>query len=289
MKLGVTFPQAIEPDGASIAAFGREVEAAGFDYLCALDHVAGAHPDAFGGKPYFYTHESPTHEVFTLFAHLAAVTERIEFATTALILTQRQTVLVAKQAAEVQVLSGGRLRLGVVVGWNQPEAEAMGSDFATRGRRIEEQVEVLRALWTQPLVTYNGRFHRLDRVGINPLPPAPPQVWLGGGYDDRLLRRVAKYADGWLPSLSAGADFGAALSQLRSYLEAEGRDPASFGVEVRLNMARVPRDGWVDHVAAFQTLGATHLAFLPPDKLPAPEQLAMAIEAKDVLTKAGVV
>jgi probable F420-dependent oxidoreductase len=288
MRIGVTFPQGIEPDGAAIAAFARDVEAAGFDYLCALDHVAGAHPDAFRGQPYFYTHENATHEVLTLFAYAAAVTERIEFATTAMILTQRQTVLVAKQAAEVQILSGGRLRLGVVVGWNRPEAEAMGSDFHTRGRRIEEQLEVLRLLWTQPLVSYEGRFHQIDRAGINPLPQPPPPLWIGGGYEDHMLRRVAKYADGWLPSLAANADFAAALAQLRRYLEEEGRDPAPFGIEVRLNMSRVPREKWVDHVADYAKLGATNLAFLPPDRLPTAEQLAMALEAKDVLTKAGL-
>jgi probable F420-dependent oxidoreductase len=202
VKLGVTFPHNIEPDGASVAAFARDLEAAGFDYLCALDHVVGAHPDAFRGEPYFYTHENPTHEVLTLFAYAAAVTQRIEFATTAMILTQRQTVLVAKQAAEVQMLSNGRLRLGVVVGWNRPESEAMGADFRTRGRRIEEQIEVLRSLWRQPLVSFEGAFHHLDRVGINPLPPSMPPLWIGGGYEDFMLRRVAKYADGWLPSLA---------------------------------------------------------------------------------------
>jgi probable F420-dependent oxidoreductase len=288
MKLGVTFPHSIAPDGVAIAAYGRQLEAAGFDYLCALDHVVGVHPDAFRGEPYVYTHESPTHEALTLFSFLAAVTERIEFATTALILAQRQAVLVAKQAAELQVLSGGRLRLGVVVGWNRPEAEAMGAGFHTRGARIEEQVEVLCRLWTEPLVSFQGRFHNLDRVGINPLPPVPPPLWIGGGYEDRMLRRVAKYADGWLPSLAANLDFSEALGRLQGYLAEYGRDPATFGIEVRLNQLRVPRERWVAHVAQYRDLGATHLAILPPADQPAEAQLASALEAKEVLTREGM-
>lgn len=289
MRIGLTFPHNVEPTGAAIGALGRAIEDAGFDYICSLDHVAGAHPDRFGDTPYNgYTHETPTHEVMTLFSHLAAITNRIGFATTALILSQRQTALVAKQTAELQLLSAGRLRLGVVIGWNHAEAESMGADFRTRARRMEEQIEVLRRLWTEPLVSFEGRFHRLDRVGINPLPTTPPPIWIGGGYEDALLRRVARLADGWLPSLSSTGDFPGALTRLRSYLIEAGRNASSFGIEVRLNQARLHRERWAAQIGEWQALGATHVAVLPRTDLPASDQLEAAIEAREVLLAAGL-
>jgi probable F420-dependent oxidoreductase len=196
--------------------------------------------------------------VFVLYGYLAAVTRRVELVTGVLILPQRQTALVAKQAAEVDVLSGGRLRLGIGVGWNPVEYEALGLSFSDRGVRSEEQITLLRQLWAAPLVTFGGHWERVDNAGINPRPAAGRiPVWFGGA-SDRTLRRIARIGDGWLPNEdpAKGAEM---VERLRGYAREAGRDPAGIGLEPRLNLARVPPAERADHVAAWQRLGATHL------------------------------
>jgi probable F420-dependent oxidoreductase len=186
------------------------------------------------------------------------VTLRVELVTGVLILPQRQTALVAKQAAEVDVLSGGRLRLGIGIGWNPVEYEALGPSFQDRGARSEEQIALLRALWADPLVTFDGRWERVDNAGINPRPAAGRiPVWLGGG-SDRTLRRVARIGDGWLPNAdpAKGAEM---VERLRGYAREAGRDPAGIGLEPQLSLAKVPPAERADYVAAWQRLGATHL------------------------------
>ena len=212
-------------------------EAAGFDYLSAIEHVAGAHAERFAGvdtgfpaPPYL--HDYPFHEPFTLFAYLAGVTSAIELVTTVLVLPQRQTVLVAKQAAEVSLLSGGRLRLGVGVGWNHAEFEALGADFHTRGERTAEQVVVLRRLWTEPLVTFACRWHTLDRVAIAPLPARIP-VWMGGGTGEVTLRRIAQLADGWMPMARASTDIAGLTARCGLPGDA-GRAPSSLGIQATI-------------------------------------------------------
>jgi probable F420-dependent oxidoreductase len=267
MKLGAVFPQTeIGSDSAIIRHFAQSIENAGYDYLLAYDHVLGAHPDRFEGPiagfpsaPYTIEHEF--HEVFTLFSFLAAVTERLEFATSVLILPQRQTALAAKQAAAVATLSKGRLRLAVGVGWNFAEYDALGEDFHSRGRRIEEQIRLMRMLWTEPLVTFHGAYHDLDRVGINPLPlQTPIPLWLGSGASARSLRRAARLADGWMPLLQPGEELREALPRLRAFLEDEGRDARTFGIDARLHIGRGDADSWRRQVQEFRTLGVTHLA-----------------------------
>ncbi len=267
MKVGAVFPQTeIGTDARVIRDFAVSVERAGYDYVLAYDHVVGAHPERFAGPiggfasaP--YTAEHPFHEVFTLFGHLAAVTERVELATSVIILPQRGTALAAKQAATVDILSGGRLRLGVGVGWNFAEYAALGHDFRTRGRRIEEQIAVLRMLWTQPLVTFRGAHHDLDRVGLNPLPcQRPIPVWIGSGASERSLSRVARVADGWLPLLQPGEDLGEALGRLRAHLDAERRDPSGFGIDARVNISRGDPDTWRREIDRFRALDVTHVA-----------------------------
>src|SRR5882672_5739298 len=174
MRIGVSFPTVeIGADLAVVRDFVHTAEELGYTHLRLLDHVLGADPQFHPEVPvFYYTHESVTREPFTLMAYLAALTTRIELTTAIIILPQRQTALVAKQAAEVDVLSNGRLRLGVGVGWNPVEYEALGEDFRTRGARSEEQIEVLRALWAEPLVTYRGRWHTIDAAGIEPRPAA---------------------------------------------------------------------------------------------------------------------
>lgn len=207
---------------------------------------------------------SISHEVFTLLSYLAAVTTRIGLVTNVLVLPQRETVLVAKQAAEVDLLSRGRLRLGVGGGWNAAEYGALGADFHTRGARVAEQVEVLRKLWAEPLVTFEGRWHHLDRVGINPLPGRAIPIWMGSAALDVSLRRMARLADGWVPLRQARDELAPALARLRSYLTAEGRDPAAFGLGLGLRVddaAGAPggRDGWRRQLDALRALGATHV------------------------------
>jgi probable F420-dependent oxidoreductase len=193
-----------------------------------------------------------------LFGFLAGITRRIEFVTGILILAQRQTVLVAKQAAEVDVLSGGRFRLGVAVGWNDVEFQALNESFTNRGKRSEEQIRLLRALFTQESVTFHGKWHHVEAAGINPLPVQRPiPLWIGG-YTEATLERIVRLGDGWFPQ--ADPDIARPqIEQLRKLAEVAGRDPASIGIEGRLNISTVPEERWVSTVQAWQALGATHL------------------------------
>jgi len=290
VKIGIVFPQAdIGTDPNVIRAFARGAEDAGFDYLLAYDHITGVHPDRFSGAtiPGFagppYVHDSPFHEPLVLFAHLAGITSRLEFVTSVLVLPQRSTPLVAKQAAEVDLLSGGRLRLAVGVGWNFAEYASLDADFDTRNRRIEEQIVVLRKLWTEPLVTFKGRWHDLDRVAITPRPARPLPIWIGGGAGEHVLRRVARLADGWMPLLQSGEDPEKAMARLRALLVEAGRDPGSFGLDARIRGTGGPAD-WVAAARRWQALGATHLCLSAGRGIPAPEQLDTATRMKQVLT-----
>jgi probable F420-dependent oxidoreductase len=265
--------------------FAQTAEQMGFDFLSAFEHVAGATSERFVGidtgfraPPYLYDH--PFHEPFTLFSYLAAVTSRIEFATNVLVLPQRQTVLVAKQAAQVDLLSGGRFRLGVGVGWNHAEYEALGADFHTRGRREEEQLELLRKLWREPVVTFKGHWHTVDRVGIAPLPQRPIPIWIGGGTAKATLRRVARLADGWMPMLrpDAAAD---PMNRMRRYLEEAGRDPALLPVQSGLASSGGPRD-WVSSAKALERVGVTHLTVMPGGGDPAATALQGLDRAREV-------
>ncbi len=202
MKLGAVFPQTeIGTDPVAIRDYVQAVEDLGYDYLLTYEHILGADPAAYAdGRRFTYTYRDMFHEPFVLFGYLAALTRRLEFVTGILILPQRNTALVAKQAVEVDILTAGRLRLGVGVGWNQAEMEGVGYDFGTRGRRIEEQIVVLRELWTKPLVTFTGRYHTIRSLGINPLPVQRPiPLWFGGSAGP-VLRRMARFGDGWIPS-----------------------------------------------------------------------------------------
>ncbi len=268
MKIGVVFPQTeIGSDPVAIRDFLQAAEDLGYNHLVAYDHVLGAVPRATQWLG--YTHADMFHEPFALFGYLAAFTHRIELATGILILPQRQTALVAKQAAEVDVLSRGRLRLGIGVGWNDVEYEALGENFQTRGARIEEQVAVLRALWTQGVVTYEGRWHRIHQAGINPLPVQRPiPIWMGGE-SDVVLRRIARLADGWMtggtlrspmsrhPEVSGG--YAAMVAKLRGYVREAGRELSAVGLERRIAYTTGP-DKWTHVADEWRTLGGTHLS-----------------------------
>ncbi len=260
MRFGVVFPQTeIGSDPAAIRDYAQAVEGMGYRHILAYDHVLGAstasRPDWRGP----YTSESPFHEPFVLYGYLAGLTSRVEFVTGVIILPQRQTVLVAKQAAEVDVLSGGRLRLGIGTGWNAVEYQALNEDFHTRGARSEEQIAVMRALWTQPVVSFEGRWHHIDAAGINPLPVQRPiPIWIGGEADV-VLKRAARIGDGWFPQL--GPDQARPqVEQLRAYIQEAGRSPDSVGIEARLTVRRVPEKDWPAFVEGWRALGATHLS-----------------------------
>ena len=268
MRVGVIFPQTeIGADPAAIRDYAQTAESLGYHHLLAYDHVVGANaasrPDWRG--PYRLEHAF--HEPFVLFGHLAACTRRIELVMGVVIFPQRQTALVAKQAAAVDVLSGGRLRFGVGIGWNAIEYEALGMDFRTRAARMEEQIEVLRALWTQAAVTFHGRWHHIPDAGINPLPVQRPiPLWIGGEAD-RALRRAARLADGWISSrgIQATPDRPGSpsreeqVSRLRRHLAAAGRDPSTFGIEGRIAFRQNAVDDWRRQLEGWRTLGATHV------------------------------
>jgi probable F420-dependent oxidoreductase len=266
MKVGAIFPQTeCGTDVGAIAAFVQTVEQSGFDHLFVADHVLGADPRHHQHPSLVaYSHESVVHESMTLLAYLAAVTRRLTLATGILILPQRQTALVAKQAAQIDVLSGGRLRLGIGVGWNAVEFEALNEAFDNRGRRAAEQVAVMRALWTQPVVDFRGEFHRIDHAGLCPLPiQRPIPIWFGVGGRERTvppeaaLRRVARLADGWSPNLTLDANGQALVDRVHAYAREAGRDPADLPLEGRIRLADHDADGWVSQVQAWQRLGAT--------------------------------
>ncbi|MDE3111872.1 MAG: LLM class F420-dependent oxidoreductase [Chloroflexota bacterium] len=268
MKLGAVFPQleiGADPDG--VARYAREIERMGYDHLVAYDHVLGVYPDRPDKRPWrgAYTHESLFHEPFVLFGYLAGIVERLELTPAVIVLPQRQTALVAKQAAEVDVLTRGRTRLGVAVGWNAVEFEALGEDFHTRGRRIEEQIAVLRALWTEPVVDFAGRWHRITRAGLNPLPVQRPiPVWMGGGYlgpkkeiVEPALRRIARVADGWLTHVQPGDE--RAIERFRELVRAAGRDEKRVGLEGRVNAYAAAADRWPEQLEWWRRMGATHV------------------------------
>jgi len=259
LRIGAVFPQTeIGDDPAAIRAWAQAVEEIGYHHVLAYDHVLGAgvdtRPDWQG-----YTSETAFHEVFVLFGYLAAVTSTVELVTGVLVLPQRQTALVAKQAAEVDVLSGGRLRLGVGVGWNRVEYDALGEDFTNRGVRSEEQVDVLRALWAEPTITYAGRWHRVDNAGIKPRPVRHRiPVWFGGN-SEAALRRTGRIGDGWFPQRAPDEEAAAMLNRIRGYAKDAGRAPETIGFEPRLSLAQVPEAERSDFVAGWRDLGATHL------------------------------
>jgi probable F420-dependent oxidoreductase len=261
MRFGVVFPQTeIGTDPAVIRDFAQTAEALGYHHILAYDHVIGANPASRQGWRPPYTHKDSFHEPFVLFSYLAGVTKTLEFTTGVIILPQRQTVLVAKQAAALDVLSGGRLRLGIGIGWNPVEYEALGENFKNRGRRSEEQVEVLRKLWTQELVTYEGQWHKITDAGLNPLPiQRPIPIWFGGS-DDRALRRLARLGDGWFPLMGPDDTCRAAIDKIGSYAREAGRDPKSIGIESRVTIGQKSPEEWKKEIEAWKNLGATHLA-----------------------------
>ncbi|MGH7771589.1 MAG: LLM class F420-dependent oxidoreductase [Candidatus Binatia bacterium] len=261
MVIGVVFPQTeIGADPIAVRDYAQAAESIGYDHLVAFDHVLGANPASRPGWSPPYTHKHMFHEPFVLFGYLAGITRRLQLATGILILPQRQTALIAKQAAVVDILSGGRLRLGIGIGWNDVEYEALGENFKNRGRRSEEQIAVLRALWTQELVTFHGKWHKITDAGLNPLPiQRPIPIWLGGSAEP-VLRRVARLGDGWFSRHQPAAEGRILIEKIRSYTREAGRDPASIGIESRISIGNQTPEEWVKEVSAWKKLGVTHIS-----------------------------
>lgn len=258
MKIGVVFPQTeIGLDPAGIRRYVTEVESAGFDHIAIYDHVLGASPRPELTGP--YTLADQFHEVLVLYGYVAAITNRIELATEVLVLPQRQTALVAKQAAQIDLLSGGRLRLGVGIGWNWVEYEALGMNFRGRGRRLEEQIALMRELWAKPEVAFKGRDHTVSGAGLNPLPSRRIPIWIGATADVG-LRRAARLADGWQSELGLGPELDENLLRLRRYLAEEGRDPATFGIAGEVGLGGSGVEQTLHDVRKWAALGATHVS-----------------------------
>jgi probable F420-dependent oxidoreductase len=263
MKLGVAIPvidAAVGGDPKAIRDFAQAAEAIGYHDLSVPDHVLGANvasrPD-WGDRN---TSADLFQDPFVVFGFLAGCTNQIGFSTQVLILAQRQAVLVAKQAACLDVLCGGRFRLGVGVGWNAVEFVGLNEEFHNRGRRSEEQVQVMKALWAEPHVTFHGKYHTIEDAGINPLPPkrAIP-IWFGG-HADITMKRVVKWGDGWMPmSYAPNAEAKAAFDKLRTYAEAEGRDLASIGIDTRVTAGLGEETEWRDTVRFWKSCGVTDL------------------------------
>ena len=289
MKFGVIFPMTEYPvDPEAIKDYAQAAEDLGFNHLLTYDHVLGANPDRQGGWSGPYTYKDSFEEPLILFSYLSGVTKTLEFVTGIIILPQRQTALFAKQAATLDVLCQGRLRLGVALGWNKVEYVGLNKDFHNRGERFEEQIQVLRELWTKELVTFDGKWHRILDAGLNPLPiQRPIPLWFGG-HADSVLKRVAKMADGWIPLYRTVEDASEALSKLEGYLSQEGRDMSDLGIEPFLRYEDGNSEEWRRIADKWEKSGATHMTVntmgqgfeTPEEHIGAIEAYAKALDVK---------
>lgn len=265
MKFGISFPQAeIGADRVVIRDFAQAAEEMGYNHISVPDHVIqAATPRGPEAMAVHYTRDFPHHEPMTMMAFIAGVTETIGINPAIVILPQRQAVLVAKQAAEIDVLCGGRLRFGVGVGWNALEFQALGMDFGDRGRRVEEQVEVLRLLWTRELVTFRGEWHTIEEAGLAPMPiQRPPEIWFGA-VSDVAVRRAGRLGDGFfmIARLRPDDESRRVVRVFRDAAEEAGRDPDSLGVESMVYSRLGGPDEWLADARAWADLGATQLVF----------------------------
>ena len=260
MRIGVVFPQTeLGGDVGAVRAYGEGVQELGFAHVLAYDHVVGADPDVHRGWRGPYDVSTTFHEPFVLFGYLAAVTS-LELVTGIIILPQRQTVLAAKQAADVDLLTDGHFRLGVGIGWNPVEYEALGKDFSNRGERLEEQVALLRRLWTERTVTHEGVHERVTGAGLAPLPVQRPiPIWFGA-VAERALRRVGRLADGWFPQVPPGPKLDEARAIVRGAAVDAGRDPDALGMEGRISWDEGDVDKLVRQAGRWRDADATHLA-----------------------------
>jgi probable F420-dependent oxidoreductase len=261
MQIGVVLPQVeIGADASGVRTYAEAVQDMGYEFVVAADHVLGADPAGHPGWDRPYTHESNIHEPFALFSFIAGVAPKLGVAPSVIILPQRQTVLVAKQAAAVDVLSDGKLRLGVGIGWNPVEFEGLNENFKNRARRFEEQIDLMRRLWQEPVISYQGQYHTINSAGINPLPVQRPiPIWIGGSAEPA-IRRAARIADGFLPLQPVFGTWPETIEKIRSFVSEAGRDPAAFGIEGRLTATTESPDEWRQTVQMWRDLNASHIA-----------------------------
>src|SRR4051812_22362627 len=260
MRIGVVFPQTeLGGDVGAVRAYGTRVEELGYKHVLAYDHVLGADPAVHSPWHGPYDVHTTFHEPFVLFGFLAGFT-RLEMVTGIVILPQRQTALAAKQAAEVDLLTEGRFRFGVGIGWNPVEYEALGKDFSNRGRRFEEQIALMRRLWTEPSLTFEGEFERVTGAGLAPMPVQRPiPVWIGA-QSPRAYERIGRLADGWFPQVRPGPELDKAKSIVDEAASKAGREPASLGMEGRVTWRPDDLDKFLHHVDTWREAGATHVS-----------------------------
>ncbi len=286
MRIGVIYPHfEFGSDPAAIRDYAQTAEGLGYAHIGADDHVIGPNPVRPGGWTGWVTYQTPFFEPFVLFGFMAGVTTRMEFSTCVLLLPQRQTVLVAKQAAGLDLLCGGRLRLGLGIGWNEIEYISLGKDFHNRGRRIEEQVSVLRRLWTQPLVDFESTWHHIPDAGINPLPVQRPiPIWFGG-QSEAAIRRMARIGDGWMPLYASAGEAQPGLDLLERCLAEAGRSREGFGLEARIPYGSGDPAEWARLLEEWRGVGATHASLLTTQfgfKTPAEHIAALRRFAEEV-------
>ena len=260
VRIGVVFPQTeIGADPGAVRAYAQRVEELGFSHLLAYDHVLGADPAVYPGWNGPYNIETTFHEPFVMFGYLAAITS-LELVTGIIILPQRQTALVAKQAAEVDLLTGGNFRLGIGLGWNKVEYEALGQDFSTRGARMSEQVALLRRLWTEQSVSFSGTYDTVTGAGLAPMPVQQPIPLWFGGQSERAYVRIGQLADGWFPQVPPGSGLDEARAAVDQAARAAGRDPAAIGMEGRVSWTAGGAEKLIDQVGRWRAAGASHLS-----------------------------
>jgi probable F420-dependent oxidoreductase len=262
VQIGAFFSTRDMPaDHVAIRDWAQAAEALGFHFIEVSDHVLGADRGALPGFTGPYDVDDSFHETFITLAYIAAVTERVGLASGVLILPQRQTALVAKQAAQVDIVSGGRLRLGIGVGWNPVEYAALGQDWHVRGRRQAEQIVLMNRLWTERSVTFAGEFDTVEHAGINPLPiQRPIPIWFGGGVE-AVLKRAAIYGQGWIPLANPDDRLQGQLERLHGYLRTQGRAPGQFGIEAWIRSSIGMPDTWRQAAERWRGLGSTHITF----------------------------
>ena len=260
MEICAVFPHnEIGTDPQAIKDYAQGVEELGATHLLIYDHVLGADRDRPGGFEGPYDKDVAFHEPFTTFAFIAAVTKKLDMITTVMILPQRQTVLVAKQAAELAILSNNRFKLGIGVGWNAVEYTGLNENFKNRGKRQEEQVELMRLLWESEVLEYKGDYHHIDKASINPRPSKSVPIWFGGGAP-QLIERCADLGDGWIPLMGPNEAARKTLAAIKEKRKSKGLDWDNFGVQAQAQYAGGDAERWNKHAEKWRNLGASHLA-----------------------------
>ena len=268
MEIGAVFPHnEIGTDPQAIKDYAQGVEELGVTHLLIYDHVLGADRDRPGGFEGPYDKDVAFHEPFTTFAFIAAVTKNLDMITTVMILPQRQTVLVAKQAAELAILSNNRFKLGIGVGWNAVEYTGLNENFKNRGKRQEEQVELMRLLWDSEVLEYKGDYHHIDKASINPRPSKSVPIWFGGGAP-QLIERCADLGDGWIPLMGPNEAARKTLAAIKEKRESKGLDWDNFGVQAQAQYAGGDAERWNKHAEKWRDLGASHLAIATHNATP---------------------